>query len=144
MALDEIDGQIIALLEANGREPATKLAAKVGLSRSAVQERVARLERDGIIAGYTIRIGGAQPSGIEAYLILQLDGPVCRRVAPQLGDIPEVRTVVSITGELDMLVRARVADMAALAALAERVSRIRDVKSVVTAPVLTVHHDRGG
>ena len=45
MTLDELDGRILALLEANGRETATKIAAKVGLSRSAVQERVARLER---------------------------------------------------------------------------------------------------
>ena len=45
MALDELDGRILALLEANGRESATKLAAKVGLSRSAVQERVVLRER---------------------------------------------------------------------------------------------------
>ncbi|RKH54687.1 Lrp/AsnC family transcriptional regulator [Corallococcus llansteffanensis] len=144
MALDELDGRILALLEANGRESATKLAAKVGLSRSAVQERVARLERDGIIQGYTVRLGAsARPPGVEAYLTVKLSGPVCPRVAPQLRDLPEVLRIESLAGEVDMLIRVRAPDLGALSELRERVARIPEVRAVTTAPVLTVHLDRG-
>ncbi len=143
MALDELDSRILALLEANGRESATKLAAKVGLSRSAVQERVARLERDGVIQGYTVRLGlDARPPGVDAYLSVRLSGPVCPRVAPLLKDLPEVLCIESLAGELDMLIRVRAADLAALSALRERVARIPEVRSVTTAPVLAVHLDR--
>jgi Lrp/AsnC family transcriptional regulator, leucine-responsive regulatory protein len=144
VALDELDGRILALLEANGRESATKLAAKVGLSRSAVQERVARLEREGVIQGYTIRRGGeARPAGVDAYLTLKLSGPVCPRIAPQLRDLPEVLRIESLAGELDMLIRVRAADLGALSALRERIAHIPEVRSVTTAPVLALHLDRG-
>ncbi len=143
MALDELDGRILALLEANGRESATKLAAKVGLSRSAVQERVARLERDGIIQGYTIRRGsGSPPAGVEAYLFVRLEGAACPRVAPLVRELPEVLTIESLAGELDMLIRVRAPDMAALNALRERVARLPEVRTVTTSPVLAVHLDR--
>lgn len=144
MALDELDGRILALLEANGRESTTKLAAKVGLSRSAVQERVARLERDGVIQGYTVRRGpGARPAGVDAYLTVKLSGPVCARLAPQLRDLPEVQRIESLAGELDMLIRVRCADLAALGALRDRIARLPDVVDVTTAPILAVHLDRG-
>jgi DNA-binding Lrp family transcriptional regulator len=143
MALDELDGRILALLEANGRESATKLAAKVGLSRSAVQERVARLERDGIIQGYTIRRGsGGRPAGVDAYLSVRLEGPACPRVAPLVRELPEVLSIESLAGELDMLIRVRVPDMAALSTLREHVARLPEVRTVTTAPVLAVHLDR--
>ncbi len=143
MALDELDGRILAILEANGRESATKLAAKVGLSRSALQERLARLERDRVIDGYTIRRGqNARPPGVDAYLTVRLEGPVCTRIAPQLRELPEVLTIESLAGELDMIIRVRAADLAALGALRDRIASIREVRSVTTAPVLAVHLDR--
>lgn len=144
MALDELDGRILALLEANGRESATRLAAKVGLSRSAVQERVARLERDGIIQGYTIRrgSGGPPPAGVDAYLFVRLEGPACPRVAPRVRELPEVLSIESLAGELDMLIRARVPDMTALNTLRERVAHLPEVRTVTTTPVLAVHLDR--
>lgn len=143
MTLDELDGRILALLEANGRETATKIAAKVGLSRSAVQERVARLEREGIIQGYTVRLGErARPPGVDAYLMVKLEGPLCARIAPQLREMPEVLRIESLAGELDMLIRVRAADMGALNALRERISRIREVRAITTTAVLAVHLDR--
>ncbi len=49
--IDDIDRLLISLLSANARQPAALLARRLGLSRSAVQERLKRLERDGVIAG---------------------------------------------------------------------------------------------
>lgn len=73
--IDEIDWQIIAIFQANAREPVVTLARKVGLSRSAVQERLVRLERDKIITGYTVRLGDSvDRAPISAYLFLYLDG----------------------------------------------------------------------
>ena len=43
----DTDAKLVALLRANAREPTASLARKLGLARSTVQERIARLERDG-------------------------------------------------------------------------------------------------
>jgi len=143
LSLDELDGRILAILEANGRETTTRIAALVGLSRSAVQERMARLERDGVIQGYTVRLGGpTRPPGVEAYLTLRLNGPHCARLAPLLRALPEVLSVESLAGEIDTMVKVRCPDMAALSALRDRIARWREVRDVTTAPVLAVHLDR--
>jgi Lrp/AsnC family leucine-responsive transcriptional regulator len=58
--LDETDEKLLALLEQNARRPVVALAKAVGLSRSAVQDRLARLEDSGAVARYTIvQIGRA-------------------------------------------------------------------------------------
>jgi DNA-binding Lrp family transcriptional regulator len=56
--LDALDLQLLTLLEEDGRMTLSALARRVRRSRSAIQERVQRLERSGHIAGYTIRRGG--------------------------------------------------------------------------------------
>ena len=54
---DTIDQRLLALLRADAREPVAVLARKLDLARSTVQERIDRLEKQGVIAGYTIREG---------------------------------------------------------------------------------------
>ncbi|HEY3048694.1 MAG TPA: AsnC family transcriptional regulator, partial [Polaromonas sp.] len=48
--LDDIDRRLLSLLQANAREPATTLARKLKLARTTVVARLARLERDGVVA----------------------------------------------------------------------------------------------
>lgn len=141
--LDEIDRQILARLRANAREPLSALAANVGRSRSTVQERLRRLERDGIIAGYTLRLGaGRPPAGLQAYLFVKMTGAICDRIAPQIERMPAVLRCDSLAGDLDMLLQVEAEDMAALDDLRDRIARINGVRAVTTAPVLSVHFDR--
>ena len=58
----DTDLKLVALLRANAREPTASLARKLGLARSTVQERIARLEREGTIKGYTVRLSDAAQS----------------------------------------------------------------------------------
>ena len=61
--LDQTDQQILTLLAENARQSVKELARRIGLSRSAAQERLARLERDGVLAGYTIRRNDRRRTG---------------------------------------------------------------------------------
>ncbi|MBW8830586.1 MAG: AsnC family transcriptional regulator [Burkholderiales bacterium] len=56
--MDDIDAQLIAMLCENARLPVATLAKKLGVARATIQNRLARLERDGVIAGYTLRLRG--------------------------------------------------------------------------------------
>ena len=80
--------------KADARLSQAALGAWVGLSRSAVQERLRRLERKNIIAGYTLRLGpiGAAP-GARPYLLVKGNGPSHTRAVKRLQSFPEVRVV---------------------------------------------------
>ena len=57
MTKDQLDRDLITLLQANARESTANLARKLGIARTTVVARLARLERDGVIVGYTARLG---------------------------------------------------------------------------------------
>lgn len=134
--LDDIDRRLIALLQDNARLPTVQLAKTVGLSRSAVQERIARLEGSGVIAQYTVRLGsGGEP--LRAWLLLRYaDGFSCDDVMPQLEALPQVQACHSVTGETDMLVLVRAETPSMLSDVREAIAGFKGIDGVTTLPVL--------
>ncbi|RXM20876.1 AsnC family transcriptional regulator, partial [Citrobacter sp. AAK_AS5] len=55
--LDETDRQLLSLLQTHARESTATLARRLGLARTTVVARIARLERDGVVAGFGVRLG---------------------------------------------------------------------------------------
>jgi DNA-binding Lrp family transcriptional regulator len=142
--LDAIDRQLIALLQDNARLSTVALAKAVGLSRSTVQERLQRLESAGVIAQYTVRLGGTGEP-LQAWLFLRYaEGFSCDDVMPQLAALPAVRLCHSVAGELDLLVLVQADTPSMLADLRERIAALKGVDDVTTVPVLRVTLDRGG
>jgi DNA-binding Lrp family transcriptional regulator len=134
--LDDIDRRLIALLQDNARLSTVQLAKSVGLSRSAVQERIARLEATGVIAQYTVRLGsGGEP--LRAWLLLRYaDGFSCDDVMPQLEALPQVQACHSVAGETDMLVLVQADTPSMLSDLREAVASFKGIDDVTTLPVL--------
>jgi DNA-binding Lrp family transcriptional regulator len=113
--LDETDRLIIEALRADGRLSMRALAARVHLSRANVYTRVARLQRDGVITGYTARIDPVRYGyGLSAYVYLDIAQRSWKAVRRQLLSMPEVDHVALISGEHDILVRVRTQDAATL------------------------------
>ncbi len=86
--LDQTDQQILTLLAENARQSVKELARRIGLSRSAAQERLARLERDGVLAGYTIRRNDPAANGVAAYFIIKTRQAMCDDLAPHHAQDP--------------------------------------------------------
>ena len=62
--MDDLDHRLIALLRRNARTPVADLAKALGVARGTVTNRMARLEREGVITGYTLRLRpDAAPDG---------------------------------------------------------------------------------
>jgi Lrp/AsnC family transcriptional regulator, leucine-responsive regulatory protein len=140
---DAIDRRMIALLQDNARLPLVALAKAVGLSRSAVQERLQRLERSGAIAGYTLRLGPPPLQQVQAWLLLRFaDGFSCDDVVPALAARDDVRLCHSVAGDIDLMLLVAVAHLEALASLREVVAAMKGVDDVRTVPVLRVQLDR--
>ena len=68
--LDPLDEHIIAQLRLNARAAHAELAAKVNLSRNAVRQRIERLERDGVIQGYTVKTGEGRQAASDINAVI--------------------------------------------------------------------------
>lgn len=139
--MDEIDRQLLTLLRGDGRMPTTTLAKRVGLARSSVQERLERLQRDGVIRGFTVVTGATGPDAVQAYLLVKVSEN-CHRLQAPLRALPEVLTAHSITGDDDLLVYIETASTDALAKVREQVEKMPGVLRVTTSLVLKRWVDR--
>lgn len=129
---DEKDVLLIEALRANSRTPLKTLAGKIGLSISSTQERIARLERDGVIAGYTIRLNQDQLH--NAYMLVTTEASQCAEIAPQIEHIAEIVRCDSVAGEIDLVLTLEVLDPGRLQAIRDEISALTGVRSVVTLP----------
>jgi Lrp/AsnC family leucine-responsive transcriptional regulator len=117
--LDSLDKRIISALQANGRLSYEELGTQVGLSASAALRRVKRLEESGVIAGYVALVRARKIGlGLTAYINVRMEkhtGGDKRSpmdlFAAAVQTWPEVIDCVSLTGEMDYLLRIVVADM---------------------------------
>ncbi|MDM0018762.1 Lrp/AsnC family transcriptional regulator [Variovorax saccharolyticus] len=117
--LDSLDQRIISALQANGRLSYEELGTQVGLSASAALRRVKRLEESGVIAGYVALVRARKIGlGLTAYINVRMEkhtGGDKRSpmdlFAATVQTWPEVIDCVSLTGEMDYLLRIVVADM---------------------------------
>ena len=136
---DAIDERLIALLRQNARMSLTALSRAVSLSRTAVQARIARLERDGVILGYQA-IVREEDHGDELRAILSLvfSQRPCKPVVAKSRHWPEIEHYYSVTGPVDAYVSVRVRDAQALAELVDRFSAVPGVASASSAVMLKV------
>ncbi len=114
--LDDVDLRLLRELSDDARKSQRALGRELGMSAPALAARIARLERLGVITGYTTRIDW-QALGFTTvvYINVTIDlGYEMGEVMNQLMTIPEVEDVLIVTGNIDMVVRARVRDHAHL------------------------------
>ena len=85
--LDAIDQRLIAMLRHNARESVATLAARLGVSRGTVTNRLRKLEDNGVIVGYTVRLRPAVAStALQAWMSITIEGNEAGRVAASLLD----------------------------------------------------------
>lgn len=134
---DAIDERLIALLRKNARMTLTALAQSVSLSRTAVQARLARLERDKVILGYRAEIcEGLDGEGLCAMLSIVFSQRPCHPVVAKFRHWPEIVRYYSVTGPVDAYVQVRVKHAQALAELVDRFSALPGVASASSAVML--------
>ncbi|TRX75376.1 Lrp/AsnC family transcriptional regulator [Pseudomonas mangiferae] len=135
--MDKFDRQILALLRADARTPVSHIAREVSLSRSAVSERVRRLEADGVIRGYHAQV--AEPgagSGVQAYLELFYKDTRCLEHVARMRAFPEIRRCCGISGETDMLVYVEAPSMARLSEIRAAIEGYPGMQRVKTHVVV--------
>ncbi|WP_341861498.1 Lrp/AsnC family transcriptional regulator [Gymnodinialimonas sp. 57CJ19] len=116
ISLDPMDAKILARLQQRCDEPLEELGQHVGLSRNAVWRRVKALEDRGVLTG---RVAVVDPAAVGLGLMVFIQVRAAHHSADWLDQfrravraMPEILGVYRMTGDLDYLIRARVADMA--------------------------------
>lgn len=115
--LDRTDRRILAVLQEDGRISAVDLAERIGLSPTATGERLRRLQKEGVIEGFSARLNPAAVGlGLLVFVEVSLDKTtpdVFERFAEAVRRAPEVLECHMVAGGFDYLVKTRVSDMSA-------------------------------
>jgi DNA-binding Lrp family transcriptional regulator len=113
--LDDLDRQIVAALRADGRLSMRALASKLHISRANAYARVDRLERSGVITGYSAIINPQKYGyGLSAYVFIKIAQQSWKKVRNQVLSIPEVDHAALMSGEHDIMLLVRTRDAASL------------------------------
>jgi len=139
----DADSQLLALLKANAREPTASLARKLGLARSTVQERIARLEREHIIKGYTVRLSDdSEARRLRAIVMITADPKQADRVGAELKRMPEVRALAAVSGAYDMVATVEADTPAKMDASLDRIGGAAGVARTVSSIILSEKFNR--
>ncbi len=134
--MDKFDQQIINRLKQNARESLAAIGRDIGLSRSAVAERIQRLEERGIIRGYTLRLGEAGQRAVQAYFQLSFSPFRLDDLLPVILRIPELHFGHALSGEVDLILFAETDSMERLNQIRRQLEQLPDLKRLLTCPVL--------
>lgn len=137
VTLDKTGERLLALLAADSRRTATSLARELGISRPAVQERIARMETAGLIGGYTVVRGSTWRDDSHAALVSVLvDVRPCGPVLRRLRTHSAVERVFSTAGDVDAVLLVRAVDPVELSRVSDELSGIEGVARVEMRTVL--------
>src|SRR5690606_6718198 len=102
--MDETDRLLLAALKENARASTAELGRRLGLSRTTVQSRIERLERRGVVVGYTVRLSDAHAAGlVRAQVMIAAPPKAARPVEAAIRAIPEASALYSVSGGFDLI-----------------------------------------
>jgi DNA-binding Lrp family transcriptional regulator len=141
--LDDIDRQLLRLLHMNARASTAHLARQMDLARTTVVARIARLEQEGVIAGYGVRLGTRmEQSAVRAYCGIRVQPKMAPSVMQALNRLVEVEEVSAVSGQYDYMVFLRCESNEKLDALLDRIGMIDGIQQTYTSVVLSRKIDR--
>ncbi|MET0892707.1 MAG: Lrp/AsnC family transcriptional regulator [Pseudoxanthomonas sp.] len=143
MKLTATDEQLLSLLRENARASTAQIARRLDLSRTTVQSRIERLEREGVISGYTVRIDEEYERGhIRAHIMISVHPKQTVSVTNALRAMPELRALHSVSGVYDLIAISVVSSVSALDLLTDRIGAVEGVERTATSIILSSKLER--
>jgi DNA-binding Lrp family transcriptional regulator len=141
--MDPLDQALLARLRENARAPVAELARALGLSRTTVQSRIGRLERSGVVAGYTVKMSDAHARGeLRAYVMITVRPKQAGVVAAAARRQPAVRRLESVSGAFDLLALVASPSMAELDAVIDAIGELEGVDRTTSSIILSTKFAR--
>lgn len=137
--LDDLDTKIIELLKKDARTPFTRIASILGVSDSTIHIRLKRLEDEGILLGYTIRINEELiGQKIHGFAMINVIPGHLEEVASKITEKNLVNKVYETHGTNDLIVLVEASNLDELRKLIMEIRQIVNISSIVIETVLRV------
>jgi DNA-binding Lrp family transcriptional regulator len=141
--MDDLDEYLLARLRENARAPVAELARALGLSRTTVQSRLAKLERTGVIAGYSVKLAESwQSAQIHAYVMITVEPKQAAAVIAALKRLAGVRALQSVSGPYDLIAVVEAPGVRDMDALIDEIGAVKGVERTNSSIVLSTKFDR--
>ena len=137
---DNIDRKLLSILRDNARTPVAAMAKALGVSRGTVQNRLARLESDGTLLGYTVRLkDSADDQRIRALMTVEVEGNRTDEVLKALRGDPAVCALHTTNGRWDIVAELRTDSLEAVDRVLGRIRLIEGISRTETSLLLSTH-----
>jgi DNA-binding Lrp family transcriptional regulator len=138
--MDTTDRRLLSLLRDNARMSVAAMAKSLGVSRGTVQNRLARLEADGTVLGYTVRLkNAADDERIRAFMTVAVEGNRTDEVLKALRGDPAVCALHTTNGRWDIVAELRTESLEAVDKVLGRIRQIDGISSTETSLLLSTH-----
>jgi DNA-binding Lrp family transcriptional regulator len=138
--MDTTDRRLLSLLRDNARSPVAAMAKALGVSRGTVQNRLARLEADGVIVGYTVRLTlDDEDQRIRALMTVAVEGNRTDEVLKALRGDPAVCALHTTNGRWDIVAELRTESLEAVDRVLGRIRKIDGISNTETSLLLSTH-----
>lgn len=136
--MDTVDRRLLALLRANARSSIAALAKALGVARGTVQNRMSRLEQDGTIVGYSVRLRPqVEEHSIRALMTIAVEGNRVDAVIAALRGDPAVSALHSTNGRWDIVAELRAESLASFDQVLGRIRQLEGISSTETSLLLS-------
>lgn len=143
MRITPADQQLLTVLRENARASTAEIARRLKLSRTTVQSRIERLERQGVIEGYTVRVNdAAERDHIRAHILVTVAPKQAPAVVEALRAMPLLRTLHSVSGPFDLMALAVAPSVAEMDALTDQIGALEGVERTTSSIVLSAKFER--
>jgi len=143
MRLTEKDRELLALLGENARSPVATLAKKLSLSRTTVQARLERLERQGVIVGYGVRLSDEYSSSlVRAHILITIAPKALSQVTSSLEKVMAVIALHSVSGTFDLIAIIEAPSISELDQLIDQIGTIEGVERTLSSIILSTRISR--
>ena len=137
------DLALISLLRENARASTAELARRLGVSRTTIQSRLEKLEKRGIIEGYTVRIAhDFERDLVRAHVMVTALPKFAPKLETALRSIMAVRTLHSVSGHFDMIAIVEAPSIRELDAILDRIGALEGVERTMSSIILSTRIDR--
>lgn len=138
MLLSDKDRELLSLLSENARMSVAELARRLDLSRTTVQARLERLEGQGVIAGYQVRLSDGFQSGlIRAHVMITIAPKALAAVTSELNAIREVSALYSVNGPYDLIAIVAAPSISELDRIIDRIGDLSGVERTLSSIILS-------